>query len=57
MDPGLRMVSRIAVRQPIRCVSDCDDPMSKVQEEVQNCKELDYSQDEMPGKIKNMMGN
>lgn len=45
------MVSGIAVEQHINCVSDCDDPMSKVQEEVQDSQGLGSSQDEMPGQV------
>ena len=51
MDPGLRMVSGIAAGLPTRCASDRDDQMSKVQEEVQDSKDLVNSQDEMPGQV------
>jgi len=46
------MALLIAVRHLIRCArSDRDDPMPKVQEEVQECKDLVNSQDEMPGQV------
>lgn len=48
---GKRTVSRIVARQHIKCVSDRDDSMSEVPEEIQECKDLVNSQDEMPGKV------
>jgi len=48
---GKRTASGIVAEQRIKCVSDRDDPMSEVPEEVQDNKDLVNSQDEMPGQV------